>query len=195
MSKWPAPGEVKTRLAARVGNSRAARVQASMLRETVRRHDESGRAAWLAISPASSRGDFARSFPHARLVEQGQGDLGRRLERVCGRVLEDAEKVVVVGSDSPDLPSEYVSSAFARLSRAEVVLGPTRDGGIYLIAMTRLFPGLFQDVPWGTPNVFEALKRNAKRQRLTLSILAPWRDVDTLTDYVCWLLRRLRRKP
>jgi glycosyltransferase A (GT-A) superfamily protein (DUF2064 family) len=104
--------------------------------------------------------------------------------------------VCVVGSDAPHLPAAFLLEALGRLalapgaspkSVADVVLGPTDDGGYYLVALRAPAPGLFTNVPWSGPDVFSVTQMRARTAGLTVALLPPWYDVDVLAD-----LRRLQ---
>ena len=113
-------------------------------------------------------------------VQSGR-DLGKRLQNYFHfSFLEGATKSVVIGSDSPTLPPLYLEEAFQMLDRFEVVLGPSEDGGYYLIGMCRFIPELFQRISWGTERVFEETLKRLKPDRV--GILNRWYDVDTPTD-------------
>ena len=87
-------------------------------------------------------------------------------------------------SDSPNLPSDYLRQAFERLNGADVVLGPTRDGGYYLIGMNQPQPHLLRQVQMSTPHVLADTLKLAQARGLTVSLLPAWYDVDTIADLV-----------
>jgi len=122
------------------------------------------------------------------LYAQAEGDLGERLEDYFRwSFSEGATKSVVIGSDSPTLPFRYLEEAFGFLDRRDVVLGPSEDGGYYLVGMRRFLPSLFQGIPWGTEKVFaETMKR---LDPSAVGVLKRWYDVDTPQD-----LERLREE-
>ena len=93
-----------------------------------------------------------------------------------------ARRVVVIGTDVPACGHEHVKTALRALDHHDVVLGPTHDGGYYLIALDRPRPALFQSIPWSTPSVLPATAERAGVLGLTVLILDPLRDVDTLED-------------
>ena len=98
-----------------------------------------------------------------------------------------ATSAVIIGSDSPDLPSEYICEAFARLERgADVVLGPADDGGYYLIGLRVPQPRLLREVPMSTPTVLADTLALARELGLRVDLLPAWYDVDTVAE-----LRRL----
>jgi len=97
--------------------------------------------------------------------------------------------LIVIGTDSPTLPGAFVGQSISALQsdKADVVLGPTEDGGYYLVGAQRPVPGLFDTVAWSTPLAFAHTAGNAARLSLRCHVLPPWYDIDTLDD-----LARLR---
>jgi glycosyltransferase A (GT-A) superfamily protein (DUF2064 family) len=92
--------------------------------------------------------------------------------------------VVVVGTDSPTLPPSFVAEAIGSLAAGEsdVALGPTEDGGYYLVGLRELARDLFRGVAWSTPHVYRQTAENAARARLRTLELPRWYDVDTPAD-------------
>jgi rSAM/selenodomain-associated transferase 1 len=121
----------------------------------------------------------------ARLIAQGAGDLGDRMRRVAKALLARHGKVLLVGTDSPTLPLEFVVEAEDRLDAADLVFGPSEDGGYYLLGQRRLFPEIFRGVVWGGTGVLRATL--AKLDTSRAHLLPPWYDVDRPDD-----LARLR---
>jgi uncharacterized protein len=183
-AKQPTPGLVKTRLAAATSPEFAAQVADAMLRDTLDRLAAIDAERWLVFTPNNTapmmREYAGGSYP---LIPQGDGDLGQRLQRFFReRVRSGSEHIVVVGTDSPTMPVEFVLRAFEELTRAEVVLGPANDGGYYLIGCTRRVPTAFDGIDWsGSAVLSETIARLDAATRLAL--LPPWYDVDTLEDW------------
>ena len=100
--------------------------------------------------------------------------------------------VVMIGSDLPSLPSSHLAQAFQYLrDRPDaLVIGPASDGGYYLIGLRRLWPALFTSIPWSTADVLKTTTSIAETCGLTVSLVSPWHDVDTVDD-----LRRVLRDP
>ena len=183
-AKVPQPGRVKTRLAAETSPEFAAQVADAFLRDTLCRLGSIDAERWLVLAPALADSALASSAGTAyRLAEQGYGDLGRRLQRFFeARIAAGAERVIVVGADSPTLPPSFVTLAFEQLDHADVVLGPATDGGYYLIGCARHLPSMFAGLDWGSATVLrDTVARLDPGCRL--SLLPPWYDVDTLEDW------------
>jgi len=146
-------------------------------------------AAWPRSVPSAFWYSVRRvplpTFNPWRLIAtpQGDGDLGQRLQRfVDGRLDSGSRHVVVIGTDSPTLPTAFVDQAFDELDRADVVLGPATDGGYYLIGLRRSSAVIFQGIDWGAAAVLAQTIARLPRE-CRLSLLPPWYDIDSETDW------------
>lgn len=118
---------------------------------------------------------------------QSAGDLGVRMHQAFLQAFQDGmKKVVIVGTDCPELSDLLVREAFQRLDNNEVVLGPAKDGGYYLIGLKRLVEEIFREIPWGTGKVLEKTLRIAGNLRIPVSLLEPLDDVDRPEDLPVW---------
>jgi rSAM/selenodomain-associated transferase 1 len=188
-AKQPAAGKVKTRLAAATSAEWAARVAEACLLDVVGRlaHVEARRV--LAYAPWGAESYFAQAVQGGyTLVHQGDGDLGQRMAAFFTEQLRGgAEAVVLLGTDSPTVPLEFIERAFQALESRNVVLGPATDGGYYLIGCARRVPPVFEGIDWSTSRVFGQTVARLSEREWPLAILPPWYDVDTLDDW--WMLR------
>ncbi len=185
-AKPPVPGKVKTRLGAEIGDAYAAALARAFLKDT-----------WALVSSLkwarailATTEDTANAFGlsgEVNLWLQGDGDLGRRLEHIIQRGLAEADCVIAVGADSPGLPERLLVEAHERLAKTDAVLGPSDDGGFYLIALKRCPSGLFSDLPWSTSTTFAATRERLKERGMSVCVLDAWFDVDRTED-----LERLR---
>jgi uncharacterized protein len=194
-AKWPAPGQVKTRLALSTSATWAAQVASAFLEDTLGRVAVLDVRRLLVFSPPQSEAFFAGiTRGRASLVPQGDGDLGARLERFILRELTTGP-VVVIGTDSPTLPLGHIEDAFVALEEADVVLGPATDGGYYLIGCRRPVPSLFAGIDWGGERVLTQSVQRLDDPAWRLAVLPPWYDVDSLEDWrmLCGHLFALRR--
>jgi rSAM/selenodomain-associated transferase 1 len=182
-AKWPKPGSVKTRLAAETSADYAAMVARACWLDTMALAKSLSAAHWLAYAPADAGPAFAEEAVGWSLVPQSAGDLGERMRSFfADRFAEGADEVVLIGTDSPNLPAAYLEQAFTALERVDVVLGPAFDGGYYLIGLSRPAPDLFgPGIAWSTATVLGAtVDRLGGR---SLALLPPWYDIDTLADW------------
>lgn len=139
----------------------------------------------LAFSPASAHRYFAEVCQDRfRLLPQSDGDLGRRMAGFFADQFQaGAAAVVLVGTDSPTLPLAFILQAFQELEHADVVIGPSTDGGYYLIGCARRVPPLFAGIPWSTSLVLSHTTAALQDAEWRLALLPPWYDVDTLDDW------------
>lgn len=196
MCKAPRAGEAKTRLAPLVSAGGAAALAACFFADVAASAAEPGRELFVAYAPRDGREQLEEILwsrgagRAARWLEQRGADLGARLASAFAEVFGlGFGPVAVVGTDSPTLPPGFVARALGALAsgEADLALGPTDDGGYYLVALGRPAPELFRGVPWSTPRAFERTAANAARLNLRLLTLPRWYDVDTPAD-----LQRLR---
>jgi rSAM/selenodomain-associated transferase 1 len=144
----------------------------------------------VAYTPHDRADFFEGILPFGfTLIPQTGGNLGERLANVSGYLFEHGyEKVVILDSDSPNLPTGYIYDSLRCLDKTDAVIGPCLDGGYYLIGLSSHMPGLFQDIPWSTPRVTESTIEKAAGLGISVSLIDEWYDVDTVED-----LLRLKR--
>lgn len=178
-AKPPVPGQVKTRLAAEIGDRAAAQLARAFLFDTCDRVAElpAVRAVIASTAPAPSL--FP---PGAEVWLQGEGDLGARLHRMLRRGLEEGGFVIAIGADSPGLPLSVLGDAVAALGETDAVLGPADDGGFYLLGLRRLDHGLLEDLPWSAPATFDRTAEQLRQRGYEPRILQPWFDIDVASD-------------
>jgi hypothetical protein len=189
-AKAPVAGTVKTRMAADTSprsSSWAAEVYEACLLDVLDRVQALAVHRVLVYEPLNAAEWFAQAGQNRfTLVAQEGETLGDRLNHFFAEQFRcGARAVVALGADSPSLPVEFIAQAYAELARADVVLGPCTDGGYYLIGMRRLVPELFASITWSTPQVLEQTIRQIQHLPVTLALLPPWYDVDTLADWQC----------
>jgi rSAM/selenodomain-associated transferase 1 len=182
-AREPVAGSVKTRLVPALGRAGAARLYAAFTADLCAALAPRF-ALTIACSPDPARPYFRGLARRHRvaLVPQGDGDLGARMRRMATAALARRSRVVIVGSDIPTLPPDLVESAFRALRRRRVVLGPSLDGGYYLIGLRAPVPDVFSRMPWGGPRVLERTLARLRRERIGAVLLPPWYDVDTPAD-------------
>ena len=189
LARAPEAGRVKTRLAREIGD--AAAVQAyrelgtAVLGAAGRLGDCDLRVAY---TPAHQEGRMrAWLGPAPDYEPQLEGDLGARmLGAIAGRFAAGAGKVLLIGTDCPDLDPALLETAFARLDRADAVLGPAADGGYYLVGMKRPIAELFEGIPWSSPATLSATLARAAAAGVSVALLEQRRDIDTAADWRAW---------
>lgn len=186
MAKAPRPGEVKTRLAPALGAGPAAGLYRCFLLDAIEQVRALAPAsAVVAYAPADGRGEIEQLAPGFTLVPQEGADLGARLANLFGYLLaKDHDAALVVGSDVPTLPAAFLKRALDLVAApaVDVVLGPSEDGGYYLIGLRALRRDLFEGITWSTPGVLAATLARAEAAGLGTACLPPWLDVDTPED-------------
>jgi rSAM/selenodomain-associated transferase 1 len=185
MAKQPAVGRTKTRLSPPLTPAEAAALYEAMLRDTIQlgARLEGVRLA-IAVTPPEAVRTFRRiGPPGAILLPVAGADIGDCLHQVLGRLLAAGHpQVIALNSDGPTLPESRLRQAFARLDGADVVLGPSEDGGYYLIGLKQACPELFRDIEWSSERVTAQTLARAQAMGLSVALLPPWYDVDTSAD-------------
>ncbi|MEE2659765.1 MAG: TIGR04282 family arsenosugar biosynthesis glycosyltransferase [Candidatus Latescibacterota bacterium] len=180
--KNPTPGRVKTRLQFHLGAEGACRLYSAFVGDCASllascRAD----CKVVAYAPADAEPhlrDLLQSVQGLTFEPQAEGDLGQRMAAAFTRgFLIGAQRIVLVGSDSPSLPVELVDRALYELEDHDVVIGPSLDGGYYLIGLRRMLPEIFAEIEWSTGQVL-AQTLAALPEGAQLSVLPPWYDVD-----------------
>lgn len=183
--KVPVAGSAKTRLAPALGREGAARLYRAFLEDTLRRAasvDAERRS--LCLAGTEEGVDRWRSRLRGVTVRAQEGpDLGARMAGALAAAFDEgAERAVVVGTDHPTLPPDRLDRAFRLLEEADLVLGPSDDGGYYAVGLRReAWPearAIFRDVPWSTERVLESTRSRAERAGLERRELPEWYDVD-----------------
>jgi rSAM/selenodomain-associated transferase 1 len=184
VAKQPTPGQTKTRLCPPLSYVQAADLYECFLRDTLElMRQVAGVQRKIGFLPEDAQGYFQQLAPDMELACQRGVSLGERLDYLLTDALASgARRVVVMDSDSPTLPPEFISRAFDRLTDADVVMGPTRDGGYYLIGMKEPQSHLLRQVQMSTPHVLADTLALAESTRLAVSLLPAWYDVDTIDD-------------
>ena len=184
----PRAGAVKTRLAQKIGASAACDAYQKLVHAVLSRID-SIRDVELRHSPDDAAGEvrpwLRRSWT---LAPQGSGDLGERLKRAFAESLaEGAKRVVIIGSDCPWLSKGDIEEAWNDLDTHDLVLGPAKDGGYWLVGLRAPKPELFDGIAWSTGTVLEQTLERARAGGLRFRVLRELSDVDTLGDWYAFL--------
>ncbi len=180
----PEAGRVKTRLAAGIGAAAALRVYVRLAEHALAQARASGAAVRVHFTPADA-GDAVRAWlgPGAAYLPQAEGDLGERMRSAFDAAFAAGfRRVVVIGSDLPDLSAELLGRAFALLDGHEAVLGPARDGGYYLLGLRRPVPEVFQGIAWSTAEVLAATVARLREMGIEPALLETLGDVDEAAD-------------
>ena len=185
--KYPEPGRVKTRLAKDIGEQAAADIYTQFVAETLAKIDKLQSAdKYLFIDREDKRAETAMLWDLSQLPQVQRGeDLGERMGKAFDMMWEFGYKqALIVGSDSPDLPIEFLTEGLVELGNHDAVIGPSEDGGYYLLGFKRATfnQGIFADIPWSSSQVFAKTINKMKENGLNFYVLKEWYDVDTLTE-------------
>lgn len=179
-AKYPEMGKVKTRLSKDIGEEKAVAVYSKILSKLVSTHKGQNYDFKIAFSPDSKEGSFKEMFS-VDLILQSSGNIGDRMRAVFYSMLDKYDKVVVIGSDTPNISSSDIEEAFLRLDNADAVVGPAVDGGYYLIGMKE-FTDFFSGITWSTSSVFEDTTELIVEFHQKYELLEEKRDIDTADD-------------
>lgn len=185
-AREPLPGKVKTRLAASIGDAAAAGLYEAMLQDVLaisrKIKDVETMVFWdceeSGLQPLADRYRCSSR-------RQADGDLGQRMQAAFTDMFDNGfEQCCIIGSDIPDLPSDYIKEAFDLLTaeKADSIFGPSADGGYYLLGLTLVIPQLFTNIKWSTPLVLRQSLEAAREAGATTALLPVWHDIDTRED-------------
>lgn len=175
-------GKVKTRLGASIGAEKALEVYnwlTAYTHEQVKGLKVDKFLFYSEFIPEHSNEDL----PSYQFEIQTGKNLGTRMSNAFALLFAKGYKnVVVIGTDCPNLKTEDLNQAFLNLSQADLVLGPAKDGGYYLIGMSQFIPEIFKDIPWSTSEVLDMTLERANALEIDYKFLSTHTDIDTLED-------------
>lgn len=178
----PRIGRVKTRLQQCLAPDAVLELYRSFVRDTLEMLQSGGYAVTVYFHPHHEEALVKKWLGPAYTCRPQAGtDLGEKMAAAFMDSFQMGKKrCVLIGTDSPDLPAAVIDQAFEGLGQKGAVLGPALDGGYYLVGLTpRTFsPGLFEDMSWSAPTVFEQTLRRFKSRNQPVHILPRWRDID-----------------
>ncbi|PSB23540.1 hypothetical protein C7B69_14250 [filamentous cyanobacterium Phorm 46] len=186
-TRYPEPGITKTRLIPVLGKAGAANLHRLMAQRTIARalSLQNSRQLSVEIHHTGDSQQQMQDWLGTDLIYQNQidGDLGARMAAAFQNSFDSGvDKVAIIGTDCPDLKAEILAQAFDELSDRDLVLGPAKDGGYYLIGMRRAIPELFEGIKWGTSEVFASTRAIAQNLDLNIAYLPTLADIDLPED-------------
>jgi len=179
----PALGKVKTRIASQVGDQQALTIYHQLLDiafVTLQKIDED-----VILFLTDHTEDFIDQ-PFEKLL-QSDGDLGDKMLSTFEKLTDRYDSVLLIGSDCPYLTATLIKEAFEKLDKSDLVLGPSLDGGYYLIGMNTPHPTIFADIEWSTEKVFGQTIERITIADLTYDLLETLGDVDYNEDWEAYL--------
>ena len=188
--KAPRAGAVKTRLAESLGADAACAAYRQLV-EALLNNLAALPKAELCFAPVEAASEIKQWLhPGWTSCPQVGGDLGERMHAAFAEHFEsDAQHVVIIGSDCPDVTVTDIEDAWLALEGHDVVLGPALDGGYWLIGLREPQPALFSAMTWSTDRVFGETMRRAREGNLRVATLRELSDVDTVSDWERWVKR------
>jgi rSAM/selenodomain-associated transferase 1 len=195
MAKAPLPGSVKTRLMPILSAQQAAALARALLLDQLKHlRGLRNTGLYLAFTPPHA-GRLMRRLapPQFELFPQSGADLGARMQYIFATLFARGHRrIVLIGGDLPPLPCSYLSQAFAHLHQAEpsAVLGPSLDGGYYLVGLNQEQPTLFDRMTWSHDRVLAQALEKLDTSGVRSKQLRPWFDIDTVNDVQRLLLLR-----
>ena len=176
-------GKVKTRLAQTLGNDKALEVYNDLLKYTYNVTKNLPLKKVVYYNDWIAQEDIFHSEYFDKAL-QAKGELGVKMKDAFELAFKNnAENVIIIGSDCPELTNEIILEAFEALKSHDVVIGPALDGGYYLLGMASFLPYLFENKKWSTSTVYEDSKADIKKHHLSLYELPALSDIDTEEDY------------
>ena len=187
--KTPIPGLVKTRLQPQLTKEESAELYAAFLKDLDHKfYNQKEFDSYYAVSPENFEEIILSRLVHLDnyFFQEGE-DLGERMNYAFQSFFSKGyEKIVLIGSDLPSITPGIVSQAIHGLETNDCVLGPSKDGGYYLIALSRSFPFLFDDLPWSTSEVLGKTIDILNKKRFTYKLLQELEDIDTYTELLAF---------
>ena len=187
MAKAPVAGYAKTRLIPALGAQGAAGLAMRLLVHALEQAQQAGLGpVELCCAPTARDAAFApwAGAAGVALTDQGEGDLGERMERALQRGLLAQPTVLLIGTDAPALGAGVLRAAAAALETHDVVFVPAFDGGYVLVGLRRPVPELFEGMTWSTPEVMQHSRERLAQAGIGHAELAPLADIDVPADLV-----------
>jgi rSAM/selenodomain-associated transferase 1 len=184
--KYPEKGRVKSRLSAEFDETLTIKLYKKFVHDLLTMLDKTSSTIVICYYPKDALDKFTMWLgSHHYYLPQKGDDLGQRMKNsFIDAFANKFEPAIIIGSDSPDLPLDYINEAFSSLKTHDVVIGPCHDGGYYLIGFTQnsFLPKAFDGIHWSTESVFAETMNIMINEGLKIHTLPKWSDVDTLSD-------------
>ena len=181
-AKSPVPGKVKTRLTPDITPTKAAELYKAFITDIIcNTHKLKCERVTIAYTPSNAEATFhSMCGQSVDYLPQKGYNLGERMKNAFRHSFDKGSKrTVIIGTDSPTLPLSYIQKAFDALKEVPVTIGPTFDGGYYLIGLSEQNAAIFDGVDWSTSKVFSQTLTRIQAINKQLYVLPPWYDVDT----------------
>lgn len=179
-AKEPVRGKVKTRLNGYLSGEECLNLYKAFLKDTIELAKKIKCENKILAYDSSKSPELLKEFSGKfSLYKQKGRNLGHRMHNAFEYATKrKADKIIIIGSDTPTLPVSFIERAFEHLDRFDVVLGPSRDGGYYLIGLKKPCLGIFRGIKWSTESVLKNTTRNIQNLKKNIVLLEEWYDVD-----------------
>ena len=184
-------GKVKTRLAKTIGDEAAFNIYSELVKITEKETTKADADRRIYFSDIIVDSKWLKD---SKYVQNGL-DLGERMKNAFIEAFNDGyEKVILIGSDLPDISKDILNQGLSTLNKNDIVFGPAEDGGYYLIGLTKPHYQVFNNKPWSKPNLLETTLNDLKNQNIKFTLLETLNDIDTFEDLkVSSLYNRLKQ--
>ncbi|MCC3144362.1 TIGR04282 family arsenosugar biosynthesis glycosyltransferase [Halanaerobium sp. Z-7514] len=189
MSRAPIAGKTKTRLQSHLSPKECAELHKAFLKDIINKFSNikkkySQLDLYLSITPPESENLFKELLNEDfKIITQKGKDLGRKMyNSLLDAYQLSNSPVIITGSDLPSLPISIITESFAGLKERDLVIGPSLDGGYYLLGMKKPHAFLFEQQKWGNKSVLEKTLKAASKYDLKSHFLPEWYDVDTFNE-------------
>ncbi|WNH13468.1 TIGR04282 family arsenosugar biosynthesis glycosyltransferase [Thalassobellus suaedae] len=172
-------GKVKTRLAKTIGNLGAFEVYSELVKitETATSEIKADKRIYFSDTIMNTTWNH-----HQKFIQEGD-DLGTRMKNAFLKGFNDGfERIVLIGSDLPDISALHIENAIEALNKTEVVFGPAEDGGYYLIGLNKMHSFIFENKPWSQSNLLEKTCLELDKKNIKFTTLVTLNDIDTFED-------------
>jgi hypothetical protein len=184
--KYPEPGTVKSRLSAEVGATHAIHFYQCFVADLLATLKPLDVPIVISYSPEEYAKKISAWLGESYIFLPATGDtFGKRLRNSFENAFANGfQRIILLSSDNPDVPKEYIIEALQTLQSNDVVIGPCEDGGYYLLGFTvkGFLPAVFDDIPWSTSEVFPQTLKKLQQGNRSVHILPQWYDIDTYAD-------------
>jgi rSAM/selenodomain-associated transferase 1 len=187
-ARYPELGKVKSRLAATTNQEFALRFYkeclSNLINEAAGKLCENIRISIYCTDKQNEMRDlYGDSFNY---FLQCDGDLGAKMHHAFNEEFKSSSRVIIIGTDIPDLSAQILKNAVHALETEDSVIGETFDGGYYLLGLNRMEGSLFRNMPWSTSEIGRLTKKNLQERNMSYQCLETLRDIDTEEDFLKW---------
>lgn len=180
-TKNPILGKVKTRLAKTLGSEKALHVFQNLLKHIAKTLIEWGGDVWIFYSDFIPENDLWSPIGNQLFLQEGDG-LGTRMSHAFKNGFQEYQKVVLMGTDIPEISVDIIKTAFNQLTNYDFVFGPTFDGGYYLVGMNQPHHFLFENITWSTDQVLAQTLEQINHHHYSVGVIEMLTDIDYEAD-------------